>query len=49
MMFLSACGEALAGKTFVWINVPLDGLSFLDMQPIKYRGSFHKCEWCWPY
>lgn len=37
-LFLGACGGAPAGGTFVWIDVPLDGLTFPDVQPIKIEG-----------
>ena len=38
-MLLSACGgESPGGGAYVWIDVPMDGLSFPDVQAIKIEG-----------
>jgi hypothetical protein len=36
-LLLGACGPT-AGGTYVWIDVPLDGLSYPDVQPIQIEG-----------
>jgi hypothetical protein len=38
VMLLVACGGTPEGGTFVWIDVPLDGLTFPDVQPINIEG-----------
>lgn len=35
---LAACGPTPASGVYVWIDVPLDGLSFSDLQPINVEG-----------
>jgi hypothetical protein len=35
---LGACGGGSAGRTYVWIDVPRDGLSLPDVQAIKIEG-----------
>jgi len=37
-LLLVACGGSPEGGTFVWIDVPLDGLAFPDVQAIKIEG-----------
>jgi hypothetical protein len=37
-LLLGACGGSPGGGTFVWIDVPLDGLTFPDVQAIKIEG-----------
>jgi hypothetical protein len=37
-LLLGACGGASAGGASVWIDVPLDGLSFPGVQAIKIEG-----------
>jgi hypothetical protein len=38
MSLIAACGGARGGGTSVWIDVPLDGLTFPDVQAIKIEG-----------
>jgi hypothetical protein len=38
MSLVAACGGARGGGTSVWIDVPLDGLTFPDVQAIKIEG-----------
>ena len=38
VLLLGACGGSPGGGTFVWIDVPLDGMNFPDVQPIKIEG-----------
>ncbi len=37
-LFFSACGGAPGGGTSVWIDVPLDGLTFPEVRAIKIEG-----------
>lgn len=37
-LLLTSCGGAAPSGTYVWIDVPIDGLSFPDVQPIKVKG-----------
>ena len=37
-LLISSCDAAPSGGTYVWIDVPLDGLSFPDIQPVKIEG-----------
>ena len=37
-LFLVGCGSALSGGTYVWIDVPVDGISYPDLQPVNVQG-----------
>ena len=36
-LLISSCGGTASG-TYVWIDVPVDGLSYPDVQPVKVEG-----------
>ena len=37
-MAVSGCGGAVSSGTYVWIDVPVDGLAYPDVQPVKIEG-----------
>jgi len=37
-LLLTSCGGAAPSGTYIWIDVPIDGLSFPDVQPIMVKG-----------
>ena len=37
-LLISSCDAAPSGGTYVWIDVPLDGLSFPDIHPVTIEG-----------
>jgi hypothetical protein len=38
VLMLGACGGSPAGRPYVWLDVPQDGLSFPEVQEIKIEG-----------
>jgi len=37
-LIISGCGEATPGGLYVWIDVPQDGVSFTELQPVIVKG-----------